>query len=113
MRYAPGVIDLTALRLLYALLVVWLAQRETDAVTYLIAENRTLRAQVGHQPLRLTDAQRRRLAILGYRLGRARLRTVASLVTPDTILRWHRQLVARKWTYARRFARPRPRAPGD
>jgi hypothetical protein len=27
---------------------------------------------------------------------------VATLVTPDTILRWHRQLVARKWTYARR-----------
>ena len=67
-----------------------------------MAENRTLRAQLGRQRLRLTDAQRRRLAILGHRLGRARLRTVASLVTPDTILRWHRQLVARKWTYPRR-----------
>jgi hypothetical protein len=41
------------------------------------------------------------LAVLGHRLGRARLRTLASLATPDTILRWHRRLVARKWTIPR------------
>jgi hypothetical protein len=39
---------------------------------------------------------------LAQRLGRAVLRDVATLVTPDTILRWHRELIARKWTYARR-----------
>jgi hypothetical protein len=97
------VLDLTAVRLLYVLLAAWLQQHEANAVAYLIAENRTLRAQLGRQRLRLTDAQRRRLAILGHRLGRERLRTVATLVNPDTILRWHRQLVARKWTYARRL----------
>ena len=37
-----------------------------------------------------------------YRLGRGRLRELATVVTPDPLLRWHRQLVARKWTYARR-----------
>jgi hypothetical protein len=94
------VIDLTALRLLYVLLAGWLTQREADAVAYLVAENRTLRARLGDQPLRLTDAQRRRLAILGHRLGRARLRIVATLVTPDTILRWHRP-GRRKWIYPR------------
>jgi hypothetical protein len=35
------------------------------------------------------------------------LRDVATLVAPDAILRWHRELIARKWTYAgRRAGRP-------
>ena len=38
----------------------------------------------------------------GHRLGRRVLREVATIVTPDTILRWHRQLIARKWTHERR-----------
>jgi putative transposase len=38
----------------------------------------------------------------GDRLGRAALREVATIATPDTLLRWHRQLIARKWTYAGR-----------
>src|SRR3989442_7434124 len=49
--------------------------------------------------LRLTDDQRRRLAAKGRRLGQRFLRQVATLVTPDTILRWHRQLIAPKWTF--------------
>jgi transposase InsO family protein len=77
-------------------------QRETDAVAYLIAENQVLRARLAHQRLLFSDAERRSLAVPPHRLGRARLQMVASLVTPDTLLRWHRQLVARKWTYPRR-----------
>ena len=94
--------DATALRWFYFTLTAWLHRREAAALDYLLEENRTLRAQLGRRPLRLTDDQRRRLAVLGYRLGRARLQGVASLVTPDTILRWHRRLVAHKWTYPRR-----------
>jgi putative transposase len=60
-----------------------------------------LKAQLGRRRLRLDDEQGRRLAVCGERLGRSLLREFATLVTPDTILRWHRELVARKWTYPR------------
>ena len=87
--------------MLLAALVGWLDQRQQDAVAYLIEENRILRGHVRGR-IRLTDEERRRLAVHGHRLGRRRLRDVATIVTPDTILRWHRQLIARKWTYAKR-----------
>ena len=87
--------------MLLGALVGWLDQRQQDAVAYLIEENRILRGHVRGR-IRLTDEERRRLAVHGHRLGRRRLRDVATIVTPDTILRWHRQLIARKWTYAKR-----------
>jgi len=92
--------DASAFYVLLMALTGWLDGREREAVAYLIEENRLLRARVSGR-LRLTDAERRRLARHGHRLGRHRLRDLATVATPDTILRWHRQLIARKWTYAR------------
>ena len=71
-------------------------------VVFAFEENRVLRRQLGGRQLRLTDDDRRRLAVRACRLGREALREVATLVTPDTLLRWHRQLMARKWTYGRK-----------
>src|SRR5438477_9674319 len=64
-----------------------------------------MRRQLGGRRLRLTDDDRRRLAARAYRMGRAALRQIATIATPDTLLRWHRRLIARKWTYARRPGR--------
>ena len=94
-------IDPAALHIVLMALTGWLDGRERQAVAYLIEENRLLRRQLGDRRLRLTDDDRRRLAARAYQVGRAVLREIATIATPDTLLRWHRQLIARKWTYAR------------
>ncbi len=78
-------------------------------ITYLIEENRVLKEQLesGGKRLRFSDDQRRRLAATGKPLGRKLLHQIATIVTPDTILAWHRKLIAAKWTYPRkRVGRP-------
>ncbi len=98
-------IDPSVLRLVLLVLTGWLERREREAIAYLVEENRCLRRQLGQRRLRLTDDDRRRLAARAYRVGRGLLRELATVATPDTLLRWHRQLIARKWTYARRPGR--------
>ncbi len=86
---------------LVSLLAGWLNQEQQKILEFLQEENRVLKEQLGAR-LHFSDDQRRRLAAKGKELGRKLLEKVATLVTPDTILRWHRQLIARKWTYPRR-----------
>jgi len=76
-------------RVLLIALAGWVNRHQLDIIDYLRAENRVLKEHLGGRRLRLTDAQRRRLAAKGHGLGRRVLRDVATLVTPDTILRWH------------------------
>ena len=78
----------------------WMNRRQQLAIDYLREENRVLREQLGGRRLRLTDNQRLRLAHRAKALGRKWLRELATIATPDTILRWHRQLVARKYLRA-------------
>jgi putative transposase len=96
---------MSALQMWLAVLIGWVDRQEREALAYLIEENRVLRAQLSGQRLRLIDDDRRRLAVRAFRLGRQALRHLATIVTPDTLLRWHRQLIARKWTYARKSPR--------
>jgi len=96
------VIDLTTVRLTLGFLTGWRVARERDAIAYLLEENRLLRRQLGRRRVRLTAADRCRLATRAYRVGRAAPREIATIATPDTLLRWHRE---RKWTCARRSGR--------
>jgi hypothetical protein len=57
----------------------------------------TLRAQLRGRRVLYTDVQRRRLATAAKKLGRKALRRLDTLVTPDTLMRWYRRLVARKY----------------
>src|SRR5262245_19579794 len=63
---------------------------------YLVTENRLLRNQLTGR-VRLNDGGRQTLAEIGYRLGKQALQDVATIVKPDTILSWHRTLVAKKF----------------
>ena len=82
----------------------WLHREQTDLIAFLREENRVLKSRLGGRRLRFNDGERRRLGELGHRLGPRLLAQVSTVVTPDTILRWHRELVARKWT--NRASRP-------
>ena len=87
----------------------WVNRAQQDAIDYLKEENRGLRAQVGKKRLRLSNAQRRRLARKAKVVGRAALKELACIVTLDTLLRWHRELIAKKYdgSLKRKPGRPR------
>ena len=74
----------------------WLSRRQDCLIGYLREENRVLLERLGGK-VRLTDPERRRLARIGKAVGRRALGEVASIATPDTILRWYRDLVAKKY----------------
>ena len=86
----------------------WINRQQQAAIEYLLEENRVLRAAHGRRRIPLTDDQRRRLAVKGKVLGRRHLAGIVGIVTPDTILRWYRTLVAQKYdgSMTRRAGRP-------
>lgn len=84
------------LHFLLTLLSGWIDRRQLDAIEYLKAENRLLKERLVGRRLRFTDAERRRLARRAYALGRRALSELDTLVTPDTLMRWYRALVAQK-----------------
>ena len=76
---------------------------------YLVTENRILRHQIKGR-VRLSDGERTTLADIGHKLGKQALEEVATIVTPDTILAWHRRLVAQKFDGSQQRKTPgRPR----
>jgi len=83
----------------FAILAAWLNRQQQESLDYVLTENAVLKELHGPKRILLNNDQRRRLAVKGKVLGRKRLEEVGTLFTPDTILRWHRLLVAQKWDH--------------
>jgi len=106
---------MNALPLQFLMLIFagWVNRYQQDAIEYLQEENRALREQLGGKRLRFTDQQRRRLAVKAEAIGRKRLFEIGTLVTPDTLLRWHRELIAKKYDGHKNRRPGRPRTEAD
>src|SRR5450631_1823694 len=99
-------------QLLLAILAGWINEKQQQVIEYLRTENQVLKEKLGKKRILLNDDQRRRLAVKGKTLGRKLLDEVGTLFTPDTLLRWHRELVAQKWDHSgerKSVGRPRIR----
>ena len=84
-------------------------QRQLQVIDYLREENRVLREQLGGRRLRLDDNQRRGLATKAKGLGRKILAEAATIVTPETLLAWHRKLIIQKYDGSGKRGPGRPR----
>ena len=72
----------------------WTNEHQQQIIEYLREENRVLREQLGGRRLRFNDVQRRRLAVKAKALGRRHLSEISTIITPETLLGWHRELIA-------------------
>src|SRR5919201_3733521 len=98
------------LHILIAMFAGWLQRHQQQTIAYLLEENRILTAHLSGRRLRFSDTERRRLAALAHPLGRKRLKELATLVTPETLLRWYQRLIAQKFDGSqqrRQLGRPR------
>ena len=95
-------------RKIRVLLAGWVNRQQQDVIDHLREENRVLRAGLRGKRLRLSDDDRRRLAVKAQALGREALAQIASVATPATLLRWYRHLIAAKYDGSKNRSPGRP-----
>ena len=80
----------------------------TVVIEYLKTENVILKEKIGKKRIILNDDQMRKLAILGKNIWRKGLNEICNVFSPDTILKWHRALIAKKYDGSknRKYGRP-------
>ena len=87
--------------ILLTMLAGWINSHQQDMIEYLKEENKILREKLGTKRILLNDHQKMRLAHLAKRLGRKVLSDACCAFSPDTLLKWHRALIARKYDGSR------------
>ena len=80
----------------------WVHRHQLIVIEFLHAENRLFKEKLGPKRIRFTDAERALLARKAKAVGRKALLKLDTIVTPDTLMRWHRRLVAEKWDFSHR-----------
>src|SRR5437016_14187650 len=86
----------------------WVHRHQLIVIEFLQAENCLLKKRLRGKRIRFTDAERALLARKAKAVGQKALLELDTIVSPDTLLRWHRRLVAQKWNFARRRGVGRP-----
>ena len=97
-----------AARFILICLAGWMNRNQQDVIEYLREEVRVLKDHLGPKRLRFTDDQRGRLARKAKKIRLGKLKEIAAIVTPQTLLAWHRRLIAKKYdSSSKRVGRPR------
>jgi putative transposase len=86
----------------------WVHRHQLIVIEFLQAENRLLKDRLRGKRIRFTDAERALLARKAKAVGRKALLELETIVSPDTLLRWHRRLIAEKWNFVHRRGPGRP-----
>ena len=101
-------------QLFLAIFVGWVNEDSRRRIDFLQTALEVVTEASGTKRILLNDDQRRRLAVKGKLLGRKTLAELCWVFSPDTILRWHRQLIAQKWTHTdKRKSVGRPSTPKE
>ena len=106
---------LQAWQLLFLVWSAWVNRQQQQVIDFYISQTQALLESQGKKRVLLNDEQRPVLAVKGKALGRKALTELTTIVTPDTILRWHRELVVQKWdcTDRRKKKQGRPAIPDE
>jgi hypothetical protein len=93
----------------------WLSEREKDLEILVLRKQLEILERKQEQPIRPNRAEKLTLAVLTAKLKALskrptrKLGNIMRLFKPETVLGWHRELVRRKWSYARKNKGGRPR----